>query len=50
VNASDLEWVGLGVAYKKIAEKNKYQFNSNGNGHGCYMISGNAGTWSHSDA
>jgi hypothetical protein len=49
INTNDLEWVAIGVCYKKYAEQNNYQFQFNSNAHGCYMISGNAGTWSHSD-
>jgi hypothetical protein len=44
-----LEWVGLGVCYKNIIEKNNFEFKFDNVGHGCYLISGNAGTWSHSD-
>jgi hypothetical protein len=50
INSNDLEWVGVGVAYKNIANKLDYEFNLHQSGHGCYMISGNAGTWSHSDS
>ena len=49
INVNDLEWVAIGVCYKQIAEKNNYQFNFSDQSHGCFMISGNAGTWSHSD-
>jgi hypothetical protein len=39
----------VGVCYKNIVEKSNYEFKFNDLGHGCYLISGNAGTWSHSD-
>ena len=48
VNVNDLVWVAVGVCYKNIAEKNNYNFRFNEDGHGCYMVSGNAGSWSHS--
>ncbi len=39
----------MGVCYKNIVEKSNFEFKFNDLGHGCYLISGNAGTWSHSD-
>lgn len=39
----------MGVCYKSFAQKSNYEFKFNQEGHGCYMVSGNAGTWSHSE-
>ena len=42
-------WMGVGICIKDVIETNKYEFNHGKPGHGCYCMSSNAGTWSHSD-
>ena len=35
------------MGHQNVLEKNKFIFDYKNIGHGCYMISSNAGTWSH---
>jgi hypothetical protein len=39
-------WIALGIGYRKQFEKNNYIFDYSKIGHGTYMISSNAGSWS----
>lgn len=42
-------WIAVGMCNKTIMKTNKFIVVTNKTGHGCYMISSNAGTWSHID-
>jgi hypothetical protein len=42
-------WIGIGLCHKKIVNSMNYDFAFDHIGHGCYMISANGGSWSHSD-
>lgn len=42
-------WIGLGLCHKNIVNTKNYDFSFDMIGHGCYMISANGGSWSHSD-
>jgi len=44
VNTSD--WIAVGMCHKKIIQAKNYDFTFSNTGHGAYMISSNAGTWS----
>ncbi len=42
-------WIAVGVCHKNVVIGKNYTFNYNNIGHGGYMISGNGGTWSHTN-
>lgn len=44
---STSNWIAFGMCHKNIIVKNKFSFEYKTIGHGCYMISSNAGSWSH---
>jgi len=43
-------WVGLGVCHKNIIQTANFKFNYTTVGHGSYLISNNAYSWSHLEA
>ena len=40
-------WVSIGMCHKNILVQKNFVFDYKTIGHGCYMISSNAGSWSH---
>jgi len=47
INKSSSNWIAIGLGHKNVLTKNKFLFDFTTIGHGCYMISSNAGSWSH---
>lgn len=46
INKLTSNWIGIGIAHKNIIQNKGYIFDHSKIGHGTYMISANAGTWS----
>ncbi|EGR30748.1 hypothetical protein IMG5_124140 [Ichthyophthirius multifiliis] len=48
-NAGGNNWIAIGVCHKNIIVEKNYGFNFNALGHGAYLMSSNAGSWSTRD-
>jgi hypothetical protein len=42
-----VNWIAVGVAFKKITEENQFTFDPYNINHGAFMISANGGAWAH---
>lgn len=50
VKENHSNWLAVGICYKNLVSESNYNFNYSTLGHGAYLVSCNAGSWSSIDA